>query len=121
MPKAGSKPPAMDAERLRLMRDRAKVGRAEFATQPTPKQLAGAEGGIAAFQDVLRECIGQMKAAREAAGLTLADVSRITDVAIESLSRLETGATMNPTWKTLGRVAVAVAVGCKLRLSAERE
>jgi hypothetical protein len=43
---------------MKLMRDRAKVGRAEFASKPTPKQLA--DGGIAAFQDVLRDCIAQL-------------------------------------------------------------
>jgi DNA-binding XRE family transcriptional regulator len=119
MRKAEKKPPAVDAKRMKLMRDRAKVGRAEFASMPTPKQLADAEGGLAAFQDTLRGCIAQLKAAREAAGLTLSDVSRITDIAVESLCRLESGATKNPTWKTLGRVAVAV--GCKLHLSAEPE
>lgn len=112
-------PPAVDAERLKLMRSRAAVGRAEFASKPGPVELdaAAVDGGIAAFQDVLRACIGQLKAAREAAGLSLADVSRRTDIAIESLSRLESGATMNPTWKTLGRVATAV--GCRLLLTAE--
>jgi DNA-binding XRE family transcriptional regulator len=119
MPKTEPKRPAIDAKRMKLMRDRAKVGRAEFAAKPGPKQLADAEGGIAAFPDVLRGCIAQLKAAREAAGLTLADVSRMTDIAPESLCRLESGATMNPTWKTLGRVAVAV--GCKLALTAEPE
>jgi DNA-binding XRE family transcriptional regulator len=119
MPKAERKRPALDAKQMKLMRDRAKIGRAEFAAKPTPKQLADAEGGIAAFQDVLRGCVAQLKAAREAAGLSLTDVSRMTDIAVESLSRLESGTTMNPTWKTLGRVAVAV--GCKLRLTAASE
>lgn len=121
MPQTEQKRPALDAERMKLMRGRAKVGRAEFASKPGPAQLAAADAddGIAAFQDVLRGCVVQLKAAREAAGLTLADVSRMTDIAPESLSRLESGVTMNPTWKTLGRVAVAV--GCKLALSAEPE
>jgi DNA-binding XRE family transcriptional regulator len=119
MPKTEQNPPAIDAQRLKLMRDRAKVGRAEFASKPGRAELAAADadGGIAAFQDVLRRCVAQLKAAREASGMTLADVSRITDIAVESLSRLESGTTMNPTWKTLGRVAVAV--GCKLKLTAE--
>jgi DNA-binding XRE family transcriptional regulator len=119
MPKAEPKRPALNAERMKLMRDRAKIGRAEFAAKPGRKELAAAEGGIAAFQDVLRGCIAQLKAARQAAGLSLADVSRMTDIAVESLCRLETGKTMNPTWKTLGRVAVAV--GCKLKLTVEPE
>ncbi|MGL6096952.1 MAG: helix-turn-helix domain-containing protein [Fimbriiglobus sp.] len=121
MPKSvpNQTPPAVSPERLRQMRGRAAVGRAEFASTPGLTELAAAEadGGIAAFQDVLRRCVAQLKAAREAAGLSLADVSRLTDIAPESLSRLETGATMNPTWKTLCRVAAAV--GLELKLSAE--
>ena len=38
-------------------------------------------------------------------------------LAMESLSRLETGAQTNPTWKTLG--AYAAAVGRRPRLTAE--
>jgi DNA-binding XRE family transcriptional regulator len=109
-------PPAVTPERLKLMRERAAVARAEFASKPGKAELAAATEGVAAFQDVLRACVAQLRAAREAAGLSLADVSRRTDIAVESLSRLESGATMNPTWKTLGRVAVAV--GCELTLTA---
>lgn len=114
-------PEGLDAERLKLLRGRAKVGRAEFASKPGRQELLAADrdGGLAAFQDVLRACVAQLKAAREAAGLSLTDVSRLTDIAPESISRLETGATRNPTWKTLSRIAVAV--GCKLRLTAEPE
>ena len=59
----------------------------------------------------------QLKAARLEAGLTLAQVAEKTGLAIETLSRLETGMITNPTWKTLGYYAVAV--GRKLSLSAE--
>jgi DNA-binding XRE family transcriptional regulator len=116
MPKPTT-PPAVDAERLKLMRARAAVGRAEYATKPGPAELdaAAADGGPAAFQDTLRGCVAQLKAAREAAGLSLTDVSLRTDIAVESLSRLESGANMNPTWRTLGRVATAV--GCRLTLT----
>src|SRR5262249_54750331 len=40
-----------------------------------------------------------------------------TGMAVESLSRLETGALTNPTWKTLG--AYAAAVGRRPRLAVE--
>src|SRR5262245_18415760 len=59
----------------------------------TPQELADA----APFYSVLRLFIPQLKEAREAAGLTLADLSAKTGMAIESLSRLETGALTNPT------------------------
>ena len=62
----------------------------------------------APFYFALREYIRQLKAARDEAGLTLADVAAKSGLAVESLSRLETGAQTNPTWKTLGMYAKAV-------------
>jgi transcriptional regulator with XRE-family HTH domain len=62
----------------------------------------------APFYFVLREFVRQLKEARETGGMTLADVSSRTGLAVESLSRLETGAQTNPTWKTLGLYANAV-------------
>ena len=72
----------------------------------TAKEMADA----APFYFVLREYVRQLKAAREAAGITLAELSAKTGMAVESLSRLETGASTNPTWKTLGLYAAAVGV-----------
>jgi hypothetical protein len=66
---------------------------------------------------VLRNFIQQLKQAREAAGLTLGEVSARAGMALESLSRLETGALTNPTWKTLG--LDAAAVGRRPQLTAE--
>jgi hypothetical protein len=79
----------------------------------TAEELADA----APFYFTLREFVRQLKEARLAAGLTLEDISSRTGMAVESLSRLETGASTNPTWKTLG--LYAVAVGCAPCLSAE--
>jgi DNA-binding XRE family transcriptional regulator len=87
-----------------------KPGPAELLT---PQELADA----APFYLTLRDFIRQLKEAREAAGLTLAEVSSRSGIAVESLSRLETGAQTNPTWKTLG--AYAAAVGRRPCLSAE--
>src|SRR5437868_8900812 len=78
-----------------------KPGPAELLT---PQELADA----APFYLVLRTFIRQLKAARESAGLTLADVSARSGIAVESLSRLETGAQTNPTWKTLGLYCAAI-------------
>jgi transcriptional regulator with XRE-family HTH domain len=79
----------------------------------TPQELADA----APFYFVLRNYVKQLKDAREANGLTLADVSARTGMAVESISRLETGAQTNPTWKTLGQYAIAV--GCRPQLTVE--
>jgi DNA-binding XRE family transcriptional regulator len=70
----------------------------------------------APFYFALRACIAELEKAREAAGLTLAQVAEKTGLAAETLCRLETGAVTNPTWQTLGRYAAAV--GRKLSLSA---
>jgi DNA-binding XRE family transcriptional regulator len=71
----------------------------------------------APFYFELRACIAELKKAREAAGLTLAQVAEKTGLAAETLCRLETGAVTNPTWQTLG--LYAAAVGRKLNLSAD--
>ena len=62
----------------------------------------------APFYFVLREYIAKLKIAREKANMTLEDVSEKTNLAIETLSRLENGALTNPTWKTLGTYAAAI-------------
>jgi DNA-binding XRE family transcriptional regulator len=91
-------------------RKKAQETRRLLETQPSPSELLTPEefADAAPFYANLRDYIRQLKEAREAAGLTLADVSARSGLAIESLSRLETGAQTNPTWKTLGTYAAAV-------------
>ena len=103
---------AIAAARKRAKRTREQLKR-NSAEVLTPQELADA----APFYFTLRAYIQQLKAAREATGLTLADVSNRTGLAVESLSRLETGALTNPTWKTLG--LYAKAVGRQPQLTAE--
>ena len=101
------------------MRAANRAAREKLAHKPgidellTPEERADA----APFYFELRAFVAQLKAAREAAGLTLAQVAKQTGLAEETLSRLETGAATNPTWQTLGRIAVAV--GVRVRLTAE--
>jgi DNA-binding XRE family transcriptional regulator len=80
----------------------------------TPEEMADGSP----FYFTLQGFVAELKAARQELGLTLADVAGRTGLAVETLSRLETGAIVNPTWQTLGKYAVAV--GCKIRLTAER-
>jgi transcriptional regulator with XRE-family HTH domain len=91
-------------------RQRAEATRRNLAHKPPPAELLTTQelADAAPFYFVLREYIRQLKEAREAAGLTLADVSAKTGMAVEYLSRLETGAQTNPTWKTLGTYAKAL-------------
>ena len=104
---------------LAAARKRAEQTRQQFQHKPAPSDLLTPQerADAAPFYFVLRSFIQQLKEAREAAGLTLADISARTGMAIESLSRLETGAQTNPTWKTLG--LYATAVGRKPHLTAE--
>ncbi len=76
----------------------------------TPEELADA----APFYFELRAYIKQLKEAREAQRLTLVQMAERTGMAMESLSRLETGALTNPTWKTLGSYAAALGLRPKL-------
>jgi DNA-binding XRE family transcriptional regulator len=106
------------AERAAL-RKRAKKTRQQLEHTPSVSELLAAQERTdsAPFYFVLRAFIQQLKKARAKAGLTLAEVSHKTGIAVESLSRLETGAQTNPTWKTLG--SYAAAVGLQPRLTAD--
>jgi transcriptional regulator with XRE-family HTH domain len=111
------RPPVTKAA-LAAARKQAELARREIGHKPpsellTPQELADA----APFYFVLREYVRQLKEARAAAGLTLADLSAKTGMAVEYLSRLETGAQTNPTWKTLG--VYANALGLRPRLVLE--
>jgi DNA-binding phage protein len=61
-----------------------------------------------AGRDHLHELLQQLKAAREAKGLSLADVTALTGMDRSALSKLETGQRANPTIETLARYAEAV-------------
>ena len=56
----------------------------------------------------LQELLAQLKAAREAKGLSLADLTELTGMDRSALSKLENGQRANPTVETLVRYAEAV-------------
>jgi hypothetical protein len=93
-------------------RARHKAIRAAFADCPTPEDLQ-ASGD---YEDPIKSgayfavkvLIHELKKARQAAGLTLAAVSRRTGMDQATLSRLENGRQPNPTVDTLWRYASAV-------------
>src|SRR5438477_4169546 len=58
--------------------------------------------------DQTQELLKQLKAAREAKGLSLSDLTEITGMDRSALSKLETGQRANPTVETLVRYAEAV-------------
>jgi predicted transcriptional regulator len=58
--------------------------------------------------DQLDTLFKQLKAAREAKGLSLADLTELTGMDRSALSKLETGQRVNPTVETLVRYAEAV-------------
>jgi len=70
-----------------------------------------------AILDQFRELFGELKAAREAKGLSLADLTERTGMDRSALSKLEVGQRPNPTLETLARYAEAV--GKRLVVSLE--
>jgi DNA-binding XRE family transcriptional regulator len=115
---ATQKKAAVSDEALAALRQKAAQTRQQLQHKPAPAELLTAQelADAAPFYFVLRDYIRQLKEAREAAGLTLADVSARSGLAVESLSRLETGAQTNPTWKTLGAYAKALGLAPQLIL-----
>ncbi|HET6575139.1 MAG TPA: helix-turn-helix domain-containing protein [Fimbriiglobus sp.] len=110
-------PPELQAK-LADFREREKEVRANLVGKKieeilTPEELANATP----YYFELRSFVVQLRKAREAAGLSAAEVARRTGLAAETISRLETGAYTNPTYQTLARYAAAV--GVRLVLTAE--
>jgi DNA-binding XRE family transcriptional regulator len=58
--------------------------------------------------DQLQYVVDQLKATREAKGLSLADLTELTGMDRSAISKLETGLRANPTVETLVRYAEAV-------------
>ena len=88
---------------------------------PGPEDMivsgAAARLGLNVIHAPAQDLLRRLKASREAARLTLADVSARCGIDQPALSRLENGHTQNPTLDTLWRYAAAV--GKRLMLSAE--
>jgi DNA-binding XRE family transcriptional regulator len=74
-----------------------------------------------AVLDQLQELLTQLKAAREAKGLSLADLTELTGMDRSALSKLETGQRANPTIETLVRYAEAVGKRLVVSLADEAE
>jgi DNA-binding XRE family transcriptional regulator len=79
----------------------------ENVARELPELVARHEQRLAAH-DQLGELLRQLKAAREAQGISLADMKRLTGMDRSSLSKLEAGQRPNPTIDTLLRYAQAV-------------
>jgi DNA-binding XRE family transcriptional regulator len=88
---------------------------------PGPEELIAsgeaARLGLDVVHVLAQDLLRQLKASREAAGLTLGEVSARCGIDQPALSRLENGRTPNPTLDTLW--LYAAAVGKRLVLSAE--
>jgi DNA-binding XRE family transcriptional regulator len=93
-------------------RARHKAIRAEFANCPTQEDLEASgdyDGPIkSGAYFAVKVMVHELKKARQAAGLTLAAVSKRTGMDQATISRLENGRQPNPTIDTLWRFARAV-------------
>jgi ribosome-binding protein aMBF1 (putative translation factor) len=116
---AAKKTAALPAEVIAGARKRAEQTRRQLEHKPGPSELLTPQelADAAPFYLALRDYIRQLKEARESAGVTLAELSARSGLAVETLSRLETGGLTNPTWKTLG--VYAAALGLRPRLVLE--
>jgi DNA-binding Xre family transcriptional regulator len=76
-------------------------------SQELPELIARHQDRMEA-EDQLQALLQQLKAAREAQGLSLADLTERTGMDRSALSKLETGQRPNPTFETLTRYAEAV-------------
>lgn len=85
---------------------RLKKIRAQVAAE-LPELVARHQERMAAL-DHLQVLLQQLKAAREARGLSLADLTELTGMDKSALSKLENGQRSNPTVETLVRYAEAV-------------
>lgn len=79
----------------------------EQVAEELPELIERHHERMAAF-DQIEELLAQLKAAREAKGLSLADLTELTGMDRSALSKLENGQRANPTVETLVRYAEAV-------------
>ncbi len=79
----------------------------EQVAQELPEIFARIHRRMAAL-DELQELLRQLKTAREAKGLSLADMTELIGIDRSALSKLESGQRTNPTVETLVRYAEAV-------------
>jgi ribosome-binding protein aMBF1 (putative translation factor) len=79
----------------------------EHVAEELPELIARHDERMATL-DQLQELLEQLKAAREAKGLSLADLTELTGMDRSAVSKLETGQRANPTVETLVRYAEAV-------------
>jgi len=79
----------------------------EQIAEELPDLIARHQERLAAL-DQLDELLSQLKAAREAKGLSLSDLTELTGMDRSALSKLESGRRANPTVETLVRYAEAV-------------
>ena len=94
-------------------RARHKAIREKFQRErPTPQELIESGEYLGPLPHgvylSLRFALAELKKAREAAGLSLADVAERSGIDKAALSRLENGVHDNPTVETLARYATAV-------------
>jgi ribosome-binding protein aMBF1 (putative translation factor) len=80
----------------------------EQVAQELPDLIARHHDRMESLDQLLQELLVQLKAAREAKGLSLADLTELTGMDRSALSKLETGQRSNPTVETLVRYAEAV-------------
>jgi hypothetical protein len=92
-----------------------------FEDEPDPRapsaKLRAREQDLRAHESELRSLVGRLKRERLRKGLSLGDISKLTQQARSAISRLENGEYTNPTLHTVYRYARAL--GWRIKLCAE--
>jgi DNA-binding XRE family transcriptional regulator len=103
-----SRPDQSPEEQARVdaIRERLRGGPAPLEEILGPGRIEDAPT-LRTYLDMMK-VLDALKASREAAGLTLADVSRKSGMDPAAISRLENGRVANPTITTLQRYAAAI-------------
>lgn len=109
------------SERIRRPKNAAEWQRldTELASEKDEVLVAARESKAAydAIAPELREVLKQLKAEREAQGISLAEIESRSGLAESKLSRLESDSEPNPTLSTLRRYASALGKKLSVRLT----
>jgi DNA-binding XRE family transcriptional regulator len=101
---------AADREKYRKIREQIEAEKPDIAKRRKEAERTGTPTGPGSLQDLfhLRNAVAALKAERERQQLSISEVSRATGIDSAAISRLETGANVNPTVATLTRYARAL-------------
>jgi DNA-binding XRE family transcriptional regulator len=122
------RPYGYTAEQKKLLADARSAGEARVVIPLTPEQSRLEREFARDVEDLVQiefsetpplsphPLAGQLRLAREAAGMSLADVGRVAKMTRQSVLMIESGQNANPKIETLRRIASAVGMELQINL-----